>query len=36
MNLKFLSYLMMAVGIWNQELPNGSRTADYKGHLNRL
>ena len=36
MNLKFLSYLMVAVGIWNQELPNGSRTADYNGHLNRL
>ena len=36
MNLKFLSYLMMAVGIWNQELTNGSRTADYNGHLNRL
>ena len=36
MNLKFLSYLMVAVGIWNQELPNGSRTAYYNGHLNRL
>ena len=36
MNLKFLSYLMMAVGIWNQELTNGSRTAEYNGHLNRL
>ena len=31
MNLKFLSYLMMAVGIWNQELTNGLRTADYNG-----
>ena len=31
MNLKFLSYLMMAVGIWNQELINGLRTADYNG-----
>lgn len=36
MNLKFLSYLMMAVGIWNQELTNDLRTADYNGHLNRL
>ena len=31
MNLKFLSYLMMAVGIWNQELTNDLRTADYNG-----
>ena len=31
MDLKFLSYLMMAVGIWNQELINGLRTADYNG-----
>ena len=36
MNRKFISYLMVAVGSWNQELPNGSRTADYNGHLNRL
>ena len=36
MNRKFISYLMMAVGIWNQELTNGTRTADYNGHLNRL
>ena len=36
MKLKFLSYLMVAVGIWNQELTNGSRTADYTGHLNKL
>ena len=36
MNRKIISYLMMAVVIWNQELTNGSRTADYNGHLNRL
>ena len=36
MNRKFISYLMVAVGIWNQELTNGSRTADYNGHFNRL
>ena len=31
-----LNFIMVAVGIWNQELTNGSRTADYNGHLNRL
>ena len=36
MNLKFISYLMMAVGSWNQELTNGSRTVDCNGHLNKL
>lgn len=36
MNRKIISYLMVAVGIGNQELTNSSRTADYNGHLNRL
>lgn len=36
MKLKFISYLMLAVGIWNQELMSGLETADYNGHLNKL